>query len=202
MRFRVTFEYDPSPFEPDDYLRPGVVDVLCLPEVGDEQVAARLAFDHLDISRIIDSGESLMDVCDADSQGWLNVYEALFEPHGNNGELRREFEFDELVFDVLFIHRAVFHPSIENWVGYILDHVSKLIDTNSATVMWQKIVGLSDRVLADIGFRRIAGEQLLFRPNMLQHACDKEHRLANPSAIRIDEDAGDFVRKAWGDELE
>ena len=140
------------------------------------------------------------NVCDADSQGWLEVYEALFEPQGDEGELRREFDFDDLVSDVLFIHKAVFHPLIENWGGYILDHVSRLIDSNSATVMWQKTVGLSDKELAGVGFRRIAGEKLLFRPNMLQHPCDEEHALADPMSIKIDEDAGGFVRKAWGDE--
>lgn len=72
MRFECRSIFYPKPLEPDDYIRPHDVSVIC--STSDEEViAARLAVDYLDILRAEIDGESVCDVCDADSAGWKCV---------------------------------------------------------------------------------------------------------------------------------
>jgi hypothetical protein len=200
MRFQCSFNYYPHPQEPNDFLRSGTVDVYCWPENGDEQIVARLAFDHLDIVRAEYAGENIYEVCDADSAGWEATYHALFESVDGNTQLRRDFEFDDAVGHVLFIHKVMFHPCLHEWRSYILDHVCHLIDTDSVTVMWKSTTDLSEKKLSDLGFRRIAGEELLFRPNMYRHSYEAANEARDPLSITIDEAAEDFIIRVWGDD--
>ena len=94
MEFRCQFTYMPQPCEPGFYIRPMTIDIFCLHEVENE-LAGRLAIDHLDLMRANSDGVNVFDICDSDSQGWGDVYEATLESKKGYAELRQEFEMDE-----------------------------------------------------------------------------------------------------------
>ena len=198
MRFRCQFDYHPRPAEADDFICPMVVEVVCSTEAFEEVVAARIAVDRLDLSRATVAGENIYEVCDADSSGWENVYAALFEPSSDphDPDLREDFEFDEPIFNLLFVYRTVFHPSLRPWQSFIMHHVSELGGDMSATIMWKSETSLSTAELGRLGFRMIAGEDLLFLPNMLQqeYSPDEEGELFE---LEVPADAEDYVIQEW-----
>ncbi len=121
----------------------------------------------MDLTRAATAGVSIYDVCDSDSSGWEAVYSILLQPGQDFAELKEELNFDEPIFDLLFLYCSVFHPSMERWRLFILDHAARLFGESSAMVMWENETGIASSDLARLGFRRIAGTELLFRPNMV-----------------------------------
>lgn len=196
MKFHCQFDYYPQPYEPNFYIREMIIDVVCGTAEGDEVVAGRLAIDHLDIIRADVSGESIYEVCDADSGGGERVFAGLFEP-GTPAEWRADFRFDEPICHLLFMHRSVFHPVLRDWQSYIIDHVAKLVGDDSAFVMWRGETDLSDHELARLGFRVIAGEDLRMRPNMYQHDYDAARDDRDVLGFDVPNDVADYVERAW-----
>lgn len=209
MRFDTQSTYHPKPFEPKDYIRSHVVSVVCPtqdappeddPEYEDleydEVVAARLAVDYLDISRIENEGQSVLHVCDSDSAGWEHVYSATIEPAEDFAEIRKDFGFDDIITGLVFIHQAVFHRSLRPWQQMIIDSVCKMFPESTAIVMWRGTTDLVDKELAGLGFRVVAGHDLLFRPNMLVNEYDsaKDNRSFD---CAVPFDAEDYVEEHW-----
>ncbi len=197
MRFDCKFRYYPHVTEPDDFIRPYVIDIICSSETDEEVIVAKIALDYLDIVRAEVSRQHLYEVCDADSAGWEHVYSAIIEPGVNSAEIRRDFGFDEPVHSILFVYQSVFHPCLRDWQRYILDHVCGLFGNDSATVMWKGETDLSDKELASLGFRIVAGHDLLFRPNMLKNEYDSLEDRRNPFDIEVEDDVGEYVLGAW-----
>ena len=197
MRFSCHFNYHPAPYDPEFFINPVTIDVFCDDGNGDEQLAAKLAIDHLNLSRVESCGEDLLHVCDADSTGWEAVYSALFELGEDFIELRRDFDFHDPVLDVLFLHRSVFHPSINDWRMFIVDHAAGLFGESSALVMWKDETGLPASDLAKLGFRQIAGQELLFRPNMLKNAYESKHDAHRVLDIQVGSSVGRAVEDQW-----
>ena len=199
MEFHCQFKHYPQPCDPQFYLRPVTVDVMCFTESGNEALAGRLAFDLLDIGRAEVAGENLYEICDADSAGWEGVYAALFEPEGEYGEIRQDFDFYEPIDHVLFLYRMVFHPAIRSWQSFILDHTATLFGYMSALIMWKGMTDLTDKESSDLGFRIVAGRNLLFRPNMMKNEYSAEDDNRSVMDLVVPEDAGEYVERAWED---
>ena len=199
MYFRCQFCYYPQPFEPNLYIQEMTVEVLCGTDeegVGDGVVAARLAVDVLDISRAQVADVRIYDICDADSAGWEHVYSAMFDPD-SQAEWRRDFDFYEPITRVLFLYRSVFHPELRDWQSFVIDHVAKLFGEDSVLVMWKDKTDLSDSELARLGFRIIAGSDLLLRPNMFQHEYDASEDERDTLDFNVAPDAAKYVDAAW-----
>ncbi|MCA9120993.1 MAG: hypothetical protein H6822_31095 [Planctomycetaceae bacterium] len=196
MKFRCQFDYYPQPFGPEQYLREMLVEVVGLTHAGEDALFARLAIDHLDLGRAELSSERVYEICDADSAGWEQVYSALFEP-GTEAEWRADFDFHEVVTHLAFMHRAVFHPCVREWQSFILDHVANLFGKDSAFLMWKGQTDLTDRQLSQLGYRIIAGEGLLMRPNMLPIDYEAECEGLNALDIDVPEDSVGYVEEAW-----
>ena len=197
MRFSCHFDYYPEPWDPQFFINPVTVDVLCGDENGNDCLVARMAIDHLDLIRAETSGQDVLDVCDADSAGWEAVYSALFEPGEDFVELRRDFNFNDPVLDVLFLHRSAFHRSIYDLRMFIVDHAACLFGETTALVMWNSETGIPDSDLAKLGFRKIAGHELLFRPNMLVNAYDRANDAARILDIEVSSSAAKEVEDEW-----
>jgi hypothetical protein len=197
MRLRCQFEYYPQPYEPELYLRPVAIDVVCHSEPDSEAIAGRIALDHLDLVRAETTGENVHDICDADSGGWEAVYAALFEPALDFAEIRGDFKFNDPINHLLFLYRSVFHPVLRDWESFILDHVATLFGEDSALVMWKKETDLSDRELARLGFRIVAGHDLLFRPNMLRHEYCASSDDRDLLDFSVDKSVEEYVLREW-----
>ncbi|MEX1224598.1 MAG: hypothetical protein WEA31_08630 [Pirellulales bacterium] len=101
MFFDCNFTYYPEAWDPNLMLREMVINVCCATHDDTDVVAARLAVDHLDIGRAIESGVDVYEICDADSSGWESLFAALFEPR-TQADWRQELQFDEVISHVLF----------------------------------------------------------------------------------------------------
>jgi len=205
MRFDTRSTYCPKPFEPNHYIRSNVVSVVCPVQCDEEDdyeygeaVAGRLAIDYLDICRIEAEGQSVLHVCDADSAGWDHVYAATIEPAANFTEIRQDFGFDDAIMGLVFIHQAVFHRSLRPWQQMIIDSVCKMFPESTATVMWRGTTDLTDKELASLGFRLVAGHDLLFRPNMLINQYDTATDERTPD-FAVPPDAEEYVDERWDD---
>ncbi|PHQ31695.1 hypothetical protein [Rhodopirellula bahusiensis] len=200
MKLRTKSIYHPKPFEPNQYIRPHVVDVVCLTDEGDseEVIAGRVAVDYLDISRAETAGQSIVHVCDADSQNWEMVYSSTIEPAIDFAGIRKDFEFDDPVQGLIFIHQVVLHPSLRDWQQMILDSICDMFPNETATVMIRGITELPDRELAELGFRIVAGHDVLFRPNMLKYDYTTADDPRDPFAdLIVPPDADAHVLDRW-----
>ncbi len=63
--------------------------------------------------------------------------------------------------------------------------------------MWKGETDLSDKEFASLGFRIVAGHDLLFRPNMLKNEYDSLEDRRNPIDIEVEDDVGEYVLGAW-----
>lgn len=198
MRFECRSTYHPKPLEPDDYIRPHDISVICSSSDDEEVVAARLAVDHLDILRAELEGQSVCHICDADSADWEHVYSATIEPAIDFAEIREDFGFRDPVNGLVFIHRAVFHPSTRDWQRLIIDSVCNMFPEDTAVVMRKDTTDLTDKELASLGFRIVAGWDLLFRPNMLKRDYDTAEDERHPVlSLKVPADAGEYVKQEW-----
>jgi hypothetical protein len=197
MRFSCRFDHYPVPCDPQFFIDPMTIDVFCADEADHDCLVARLAIDRLDLTRVETSGEDVLSVCDAHSAEWEAVYSALFDAGSNFVELRRDFNFDDPVFDVFFLHRSVFHRSVNDWRMFIVDHAARLFGESSALVMWHRETGIADADLATLGFRKIAGHKLLFRPNMLENTYDRAAAAAELLNLQVTSGVAGEVEDEW-----
>ncbi|MEM9354852.1 MAG: hypothetical protein AAGB04_01445 [Pseudomonadota bacterium] len=198
MRFQCTFDYLLQPKDPSLYLRPCQVDVICFTDTSREVAAARLAFDHLDISRTNYDRQDILEICDSDSEGWLNVYKLIFEP-GREGELKDEFAINDSVFDVMLLYRAVFHPALRDYQMLVLEHLSTLFGKTSAFVLWRNKTELTDEELSNLGFRRIVSSGLCLRLNMLESPFSSQEE-PDLDDLLVPEDAEEWLDIEWGED--
>lgn len=65
--------------------------------------------------------------------------------------------------------------------------------------MGRSTVDLQDRELTSLGFRIIAGRELLFRPNCYQHeyAASKDPRDPNEVSIKADYEPCSYLQQTW-----
>lgn len=198
MRFECTSKYYPKPFEPNDLIRPHVIDVVVGTENGVETTAARLAVDFLDLRHAEHAGYSILHVCDADSAGWTHVFEAIIEPAIDFAELRQDFGFDDPVNGLLFLYRSVFHPTLRDWQRFIIDGVCAMFPSDTAMIIARNELELSEKDLASLGFRIVAGSDLLFRPNMLANEYSSVADGRDPSAVTCPLESGARIDEQWG----
>jgi hypothetical protein len=179
----------------DDYVRRVRINVKCFDAQGmSEYTVAKLAADQILWATAQTDGASLFDICDADSAGMHDLHVILTE--GTN-ELRDDLQVYEVVDSVLFIHRAVFHPDAEPDKKGVIDAVCNLFGTLTLAVMWHCTTGLPDADLADLGFRRVAGTDLIFRHCALATPFGE----SNPRVIEGDLCGrplhAEWVKRAW-----
>lgn len=174
-----------------------MIDVLCRTAGDEDTIAARLAVDYLDIAGAERDGASVLHVCDADSSGWTRVYEATIEPAVDFAMIRQDFGFDDPINGLLFLHSAVFHWDLLDWQRFVIDSVCSMFPDDTAMVMWKGTTQLSDKELASLGFRMVAGSDLLFRPNMLPREYSAEEDGRDPIDLEVTEDAGAYVDQEW-----
>lgn len=196
MHFDCRFAYFPQPYESNYFLREYEIDVVSGNEEG-SFVAGRLALDFLDLTRIEKSGESVFEVCDADSAGWVDVYQALFEENRGRTQLKEEFDFDDPIYNIVFLYQFVFGPSMRDWRKFIVAHVADMFSFDTAIVMRKDQTEFSREELTELGFWSIGGTEFLFRPNTNIHPYDPiadERDVLDAYACQFDEE---FVNKHW-----
>jgi hypothetical protein len=139
---------------------------------------------------------SLFDVCDQDSQGLYEAYEALFD---DKGEFQPELNIDEPADSLIFVWRAVLHSRVRPYLQGIIDTIGTLFGNDTVLAMWHQTTDLTDAELASLGFRRIAGSKLIYRHSAL--ASDYSERHPCGMDVRLDfepqESDEEWVLREW-----
>jgi len=93
----------------------------------------------------------------------------------------------------MFLYGAVFHPAIHPYRQGILDTALKPVREDSVAVMWKDTSGLSETELADLGFCKIAGSELIFPPFGLRTPFHD----ANPTGQNTDAAVAEPEHEEW-----
>ena len=198
MRFAIHSNFYPRPYEPNNLIQSMEIDVICPSDAEDDVVAGRISVDFLDIVRVERFGASLFHVCDADSAEWTHLYETIVEPATDFRGLREDFEFEDPIHGIAFIRQIVLHPALAEWQQMVVDAVCELFSEFTAVVMEKDKAVLSDKELAGLGFRIVAGCQMLFRPNMVVNPYRLAHDERDPlTDLQVPGDAQDFIEERW-----
>ena len=89
-----------------DYVRALQLDVSGHDDVGNRILLGKIAADQVLVGDAQVDWMSMFDVCDQDSQGLYEAYEALFE---DKGEFQPELNIDEPADSLIFDWRAILH---------------------------------------------------------------------------------------------
>jgi len=179
IRLSYVFESGIGRHTLEDYVRDMEVTVFSFDEPGKYVVLGRIAATQVLWGDADIDGEPLFDICDNDSQGLYEVYRTLTD---KKGEIRADLEADELVEHVMFVYRIVLHPDLILWRQAILESVVTLFGYQSLAVMWKNTSGFSEAELAELGFRKIAGEDLIFRHSAFKTPFSEKH----PRGLDVD----------------
>jgi hypothetical protein len=183
----------------EDYVRELEVGVFGFDESGHEVLVGRIAATQVLWADAESDGESLFDICDSDSQGLYEVYRTLTD---KQGKIRTDLNADEVVEQIIFVYRFVLHPDLALCRRAILDSVVTLFGCESLAVMWKSTGDFSESELADLGFCKIAGEELIFRHSGFKTPFSKAH----PRGLDVDVEAtpehAAWVLEHWAEEQE
>lgn len=161
MRLHCEFSTPVARTDLDDYVRPLEISIECYDEdCSNEYTVGKLAMDQILWADALVDGVSLFEICDNDSQGLHEVHTILTK---GKQEFRPDLRINEATNHVMFLYGAVFHPSIHAYRQAILDAAFNMFGEESLAVMWKDTSGLSETELADLGFCKIVGSDLIFR---------------------------------------
>ncbi len=195
MRLRCDFSTPVSRNEEDDYVRHLVISV----ESHDEHCAqaylvGRLAMDQILWADALADGMPLFNVCDNDSQGLHEAHVILTNGHDT---FRPDVGIEEVTNHVMFLYGAVFHPAIYAFRQGILDTAFNLFGEDSLALMWLDTSGLTEAELAELGFKKIAGEDLIFRHSALQTPFSDQHPRGQDADFEALAEHEEWVLKEW-----
>jgi len=113
MFLRYTFDSPMARDEEHGFIRHYDVDVFGFGEDG-EHLIGKVAFDVFLWGDAEAAGANLFDICDADSQGWYDVFCALSGTEtirdGGRDEILPELGIEDVVDRITFIWRFLLHP--------------------------------------------------------------------------------------------
>ena len=196
MRLHCEFSSPVARTDLDDYIRHLEISVGCYHEDGlHEYIVGKLAVDQIMWMNALVDGVSLFEICDSDSQGLHEVHTILTK---GKQEFRPDLKIKEVTSHVMFVYWAVFHPSIHAYRQGILDAALNLFGEESVAVMWKDTSGLSETELADLGFCKIAGSELIYRHSALRTPFHDAHPTGQDAidAVAEPEDE-EWVMQEW-----
>lgn len=196
MRLDVKFSAAVGRADLSDYVRSLEIDATCFDEdMDNEYVVGRLAMNQILWADAQADGVSIFQVCDNDSQGMHDLCEILTK---GKQEFRRDLGINEPVSHVLFLYGAVFHACIHPHRQGILDAAFRLMGGDCLAVMWRETSGLPQAQLTQLGFRRAAGSELLYRHSMNRtHFGDAHPRGIDASGVVAEPAFQDWVAQQW-----
>ena len=97
----------------------------------------------------------------------------------------------------MFLYGAIFHPSIHNYRQGILDLAFNLFGEESLALMWIDTSDLPESELAELGFRKIAGESLIFRHSALRTSFSDRYPVGQDADVEALPEYEAWVTKEW-----
>jgi hypothetical protein len=98
---------------------------------------------------------------------------------------------------VATLYGAVFHPAIHSYRQGILDTAFNLFGEESLALMWLDTSGLPEADLAELGFKKIAGEKLIFRHSAMRNPFSDGHPQGQAADVEALPEYEAWVMKEW-----
>jgi hypothetical protein len=195
MRLHCEFSTPVARTDLDDYVRHLEISVGCYDEDGAaEFTVGKLAMEQILWADAIVDGVSLFEVCDNDSQGLHEVHVILTK---GTQEFRPDLRINEVTDHVLFLYGAVFHPAVHAYRQGILYAAFSLFGGQSLAVTWKDTSGLPEADLADLGFCKIAGSDLIFRHSALRTPFGDRFPKGQNADVVAQPDYEEWVEREW-----
>jgi hypothetical protein len=182
VRLSCSFDSSIGRHQLEDYVRELEITVYSFDEFGKEITVGRIGATQVLWADAEIDDQPLFDICDNDSQGLYEVYRTLTNKHGT---IRTDLKAYEVVDHVIFVYRIVLHPDLVFCRPAILESVVTLFGHESLAVMWKGTGNFSESELAELGFCKIAGEELIFRHSAFKTPFSE----ANPRGLDVEFDA-------------
>lgn len=196
MRLQCKFSTQVGRSGIEDYIRHLVISVFEFDkELLDEYLVGKLAMDQILWSDALTDGESLVEICDSDSQGMHEAHTILTNGHDT---FRPDLGIDEPATHVMFLWAAVFHPVVHPFRQGILDTAFWLFGELSVALMWMETSGLPESELADLGFKKIAGQPLIFRHSAERTRFSDRFPKGQDAEIEALPEYEEWVNQEWG----
>ena len=195
MRLHCEFSTPVARTDLDDYIRHVEISVGCYDEdCSNEYTVGKLAMDQILWADALVDGVSLFEICDNDSQGLHEVHTILTK---GKQDFRPDLKINEVTGHVMFLYGAVFHACIHPYRQGILDAAFNLFGEESLAVMWKDTSGLSESDLADLGFCKIVGSDLIFRHSALRTKFGDEHPTGHDADVVALPVYEEWVEEEW-----
>jgi hypothetical protein len=88
-------------------------------------------------------------------------------------------------------------PTVHPYRQGVLDTAFTLFGQDSLAVMWKDTSGLPEAELAGLGFRKIAGCDLIYRHSALRTPFGDAHPTGQEADVVADEEHEAWVRREW-----
>lgn len=201
MFLRYTFDSPIARDEDHGFIRHYDVDVFGFGEDG-EHLIGKVAFDIFLWGDAEAAGASLFDICDADSQGWYEVFCDLSGRktfgEGGRDEILPELGIEEFVDKIAFLWRFLLHPEAKtSYTKAVVHNIARYVGIDSILTTWHGTLEMPDSDLVDIGFSKIGGSELIFRDLHLQVPYDARHPLGEEIDFAARPEHGEWVRESW-----
>jgi hypothetical protein len=195
IRLSCSFDSSIGRFELEDYVRELEVVVFSFDEGGQQVILGRVAATQLLWADAEIDGEPLFEICDSDSQGLYEVYRTLTN---KKGKIRADLKTYEVVDHVIFVYRIVLHPDLGMYRQGILESVITLFGHDSLAVMWKDTGDFLESELAELGFRKIAGEELIFRHSAFKTPFSEKYPRGQEVDFEPRPEHQAWVEEQWG----
>ena len=173
MRLHCQFSTSVALTDLEDYIQHLEISVGCYDEeCENEYVVGKLAVDRILWADAFIDGTALSEICDSDSQSLHEVHSILTK---GKEDFRRDLKIEEFTNHVMFLRRAVIHPTLYAYHPGILYASLNLFGEESLAVMRMHTSGLSESDLADLGFCKIAASELIDRHSSLRTPFNEAH---------------------------
>ena len=202
MFLRYTFDSPIVRDEDHGFIRHYDVDVFGFGEAG-EHLIGKVAFDVFLWGDAEAVGANLFDVCDADSQGWYDVFCALSgrETFGDaaRDEILPELRIEGVVDSITFIWRFLLHQEARSsCTKAVVSDLARYVGNDSILTTWHNMLELSDSDLVDMGFSNVGGTELIFNDLHFQAPYDTRHPLGEEIGFEARPEHEEWVLKKWG----
>lgn len=203
MDLRVHYRWPVCREDGADYLSSLSVDVMAGDGVSSIPfVVGKLEIDKLHWFDAEQDGQSLLHICDADSAGWLEVYEIMTEA-SRGGRLREDLQLEDFFVEVVFVHHFLLHPDIEDRVAVLDAAIRATTTDNSVVVTWYEApqnTNLTELEFAELGFKKISGSSLIFRDNHFRYPFGDGFPEGRDVEFEGNQQRESWVLSNWGGE--
>lgn len=178
-----------------DYVREIEIDVLSYDEeISDTYIVGKITLNQILWSQATVDGESLFEVCDNDSQGLHDIYMILTK---GKSEFRKDLAIEELFHDVMFVHRFLLHPEAQPFRMGVLEAALTLFGEQSLAVMWMGEGDFTPAELAQLGFAKVAGTNLIYRHSFNRSKFSDEHPKGLDCDMNARPEHEEWVKREW-----